>query len=111
MSVQTNQFDETSLIGVTRSLIKFAPSFDNKIHSVPDKFDDRGIKFVAKIAASEIENDIESVFQKMRKAFKFKRLDTKVDLPDPGWGTIETPYFTYSINASLDASFCCCPCV
>ena len=38
----------------------------------------------------------------MRKAFKFKRLDTKVDLPDPGWGTIETPYFTYSINASLD---------
>ena len=72
MSVESRQFLDTSLKGVLLSPIKASPGFDSKLHNVPDKFDDRGIQFVANIATGEIEKDIEIVFRNLRKTFKFK---------------------------------------
>ena len=94
-------FDETALVGISRCHIKELAGFDNKLHSVPDKHDARSDSFVAKIAAVDVEKDIEAIFQRLKKIFKFKRVDLKVSTPDPGWGAIETPHFTYSIHANL----------
>ncbi len=108
MNAQDNQFNDTALVGISRTKIRALSEFDSKLHSVPKTFDERSSQFIGKLASAEVENDVESIFKKLRKGFKLKRVDAKVSTPDPGWGTIETPYFVYSINATLDEEDASC---
>ena len=102
MTSASGYFDETVLAGTSRSKVKALSAYDNSQHSVPKIHDDRSSFFISKLAEADITNDVESTFQKLRKAFKFKRKEIKVLTPEPGWGLIETRYFDYAIYATLD---------
>ena len=100
MIVNSTQFDGVAFVGRTKALISELTDFDKKRHKIPQQADDRSDNFVASIANTDLENYLESEFQNLRTAFKFKRLDLTRSNPAPGCGAIETPHFIYAINVS-----------
>ena len=97
-----SKFEAISLIGITRQPLNAFSGFDKSRHSIPKSIDARTIGFVAKIAEQDVEEDLESVFQKLRQQFKFKRVEIGVSKPESGCGTIQTPFFHYSVQIQPD---------
>ena len=100
MIVNSTQFDGVAFVGRTSAPISELTGFDRKRHKIPQQSDDRSDHFVAAIANVDLENCLESDYQKLRKAFKFKRVDLARSNPAPGCGAIETPHFIYALNVS-----------
>lgn len=73
-----------------------------KTHQLPDRLSQSSQAFIAKIASEEIEQDIQSVFARLKAAFKFRRADLDISNLGEGGATIITPHFNYSIRIELD---------
>ena len=102
MSRQSNQFEDVAFVGTTRQEVRELAEFDKQTHSIPKKVDQYSSKFAGKVAAKELEDDLENVFQKLREAFRFKRKELDKSTPEIGCGSIATPHFIYAINVSLN---------
>lgn len=72
-----------------------------KNHRVPDRVDDRSEKFIAKLTEDEVKEDLNLIFQRLRKEFSLRRADMKVS-HEHGTGSIDTPYFQYSVIVCLN---------
>jgi len=57
-------------------------------------------QFLGKLAAPELDADLQATFASLRSAFGFKRKQISVSGPDEGGGMIETPHFNYEITVS-----------
>ncbi|WP_425616637.1 caspase domain-containing protein [Anatilimnocola sp. NA78] len=73
-----------------------------KTQAVPDAVNSYARSLVNQLAASEIEQDIDDVRDKLRQEFSFKRRDLESTTPGDGTGSILTPYFCYSVTVSLN---------
>ncbi len=74
-----------------------------KSHRVPDRYTDSTRSFASSCASKDLEEDLDSVFEGLKKAFAFARRDIVVSQPGDGTGTIITPYFNYSVHVELNA--------
>ena len=77
-------------------LVQRLPGFSKSKHRVPEDVTDRAQVFVGSLAADRIRDDLDSVFQLLRTAFRFKRTQLKTQETADGAGSIETPYFRYT---------------
>lgn len=84
--------DETGMI---RRLSGF-----KKSHHVPEDVNGAAASFVGRIAETEIKSDLERMFEKIRDAFGYKRLDMEVHGPNDGTGSIDTPAFAYAVSVT-----------
>jgi hypothetical protein len=75
-----------------------------KTHRAPDPADGRTQEYIAGISASELKQDLDSVYSALKQAFGFKRRELSVAEPADGTGTIVTPFFSYSISIALDVA-------
>lgn len=82
----------------TRSceLVQRLPGFRKSKHRVPEEVTDRTQVFVGALTADRIRDDLDSVFQLLRNAFRFKRTQMKTQETSDGAGSISTPYFRYT---------------
>ncbi len=58
-----------------------------KGQKIPEKKSSYSDSLVAKLAQQEINDELTTTHDNLRSAFKFKRLDTKVDEPVEGGGS------------------------
>jgi hypothetical protein len=96
-------FRRLSFVGEVLSRVKNLSGW-KKSFSVPDSANSRGQAYVAGIAAGDLKQDIDAVYDSLRQAFGFKRRELSVAGPADGTGTIVTPDFSYSISVSLNAA-------
>ncbi|MGC4002319.1 MAG: caspase family protein [Pirellulales bacterium] len=82
--------------------VKALPGFNKKTHRVPDAVSRYNETFVAGLAHSEIKEDLDTIYARLKKFFRFARADLSVAEPGDGTGSIVTPFFNYSINVALD---------
>lgn len=75
-----------------------------KTHRVPDPVESRAQEYIADISASELKQDLDSVYDALKQAFGFKRRELSIAEPADGTGTIITPFFSYSISIALNAA-------
>ena len=73
-----------------------------KHHKIPTARTAAAQIFVANIASSDIEDDLNAAFAKLRDAFGFGRKDIKVKRGESG-GSIITPFFDYDVTLSISA--------
>jgi len=71
-------------------------------HRIPEEDSDRARDFVAKIAADEINRDLDERFSDFRRVLGLKRTQMQVSDADAGAGFIRTPEFTYQVSIALD---------
>lgn len=91
---------EVSLVREHRRPVRQLAGF-RKGHRVPDLVNDAARRFVSQIAAGDIRRAVDEIRDRLRREFRFKRLDLKVDGPTEGGGTIITPFFTFMIEVIL----------
>ena len=73
-----------------------------KGHSLPDRANHSSQTFVTSLAKDQVTEDLKSVFQALKGAFKLKRADIEVSDQGDGTGTVITPNFNYSVSVQLD---------
>lgn len=71
---------------------------------LPDQASEGTHRWVASMAESEMDDDLQSTLDRLREQFRFKRRELQIEGPIEGIGTIQTPCFTYqiSVQASED---------
>src|SRR5688500_12874262 len=84
----------------TASLVRNLRAFA-KGHEVPTRANSHAKKFVARLAAEEIQADIDAVFQAVRDAFGFKRKELEAS-SEGASGYLRTPRFEYRVHVELD---------
>jgi hypothetical protein len=72
-----------------------------KGHAVPDRASAAARKFIARLAADDIQADLEKTYQSLRESYGFKRRQLESSHAD-GNGVIRTPRFVYSISVACD---------
>lgn len=82
--------------GLVRNLRGFA-----KGHEVPSRSNAAAKKFIARLAADEIKEDLDRIFQAVRDAFGFKRKELEAS-SEGGSGYLRTPRFEYRIHVEQD---------
>lgn len=73
-----------------------------KHYRIPDRYSDATEAFAAECAAAEIGMELDRLYDKLRRAFRFARRDLTACEPRDGTGTIITPYFSYSVAITLN---------
>ncbi|MFT5301171.1 MAG: hypothetical protein ACI814_001956 [Mariniblastus sp.] len=73
-----------------------------KHHRVPTTCSDSDHRYLADLAESDIDADLQEVFSALRKSFGLKRKEISVDGPSDGGGVITTPFFNYEIQVILN---------
>lgn len=68
---------------------------------LPDQASDSANKWVASMAESELDEDLQQTLDRLREAFRFKRRELQIDGPMDGLGVITTPFFTYQITVEV----------
>jgi hypothetical protein len=71
-------------------------------YSIPDQCNDSSDRFTAKLAAEELSQELDTMYEALKSAFKFSRRDLDAADPIEGAGTIITPHFHYSVSARLN---------
>jgi hypothetical protein len=84
--------------------IKSLSGFRKETHRIPDSASPSNEAFVAKLAATDLSDDLDLRFAALKSAFAFKRVDLNVSGPAEGAGTIISPYFTYHVQVSQNAA-------
>ena len=72
-----------------------------KTHRVPEEVNTHTQSFVARLAAQQVKDDLDKIFEQLRIAFRFKRTEIQSSDED-GSGTITTPYFRYGSTVFLN---------
>ena len=73
-----------------------------KSHSLPDRANEWARKYVNRVAAADIKADLDSVFDKVRDEFAYKRKDLDVSAERDGLGFIRTPDFEYTVSVEVN---------
>lgn len=95
-----SDLSNVTLVREQRSRVRDLKGY-RKSHKVPTEVNDYANSFVARIAADDIGQDLESRFADFRKLLKFKRIELQVTNPEDGVGLIKTPLFDYQVTAAL----------
>lgn len=72
-------------------------------HRVPTAIDHRALTFIEELTRTTLDDDLQTVFERIRERFGFKRRDFVVHGPEQRRGTIETPLFIYEIEVEICA--------
>lgn len=72
-----------------------------KNHRVPDRIDDRAEKFIADLVEAEVKEELNLIYQRLRKELSLRRADMKVS-HEYGTAAIDTPYFQYALVVCLN---------
>lgn len=86
------------LVREQRSRIRDLKGF-RKSHQVPTEINDHTNSFVGRIAAEDLNEELNVCFDEFRKALKLKRTELTVQDPEAGTAGITTPHFLYQITA------------
>jgi len=73
-----------------------------KHYRIPSYHNNTADDFAANCAADELKEDLDTVYDALKKAFGFTRRDLVAPEPEGGSGGIITPYFDYSVTVSLN---------
>ena len=88
------------LVRTRRSRVRDLKGY-RKSHQPPAEYNDHTAAFVARIAADDLEEHLESRFSDFRRQLKCRRTDLVVTEPEGGLAAITTPWFEYQIRAAL----------
>jgi hypothetical protein len=69
---------------------------------IPDRYSDVTGQFATSLAGNELRDDLDHIYGRLKDAFGFRRRDLDASEPMDGTGTINTPYFNYSITVALN---------
>lgn len=72
-----------------------------KGHTVPERSSIAASRFLARIAADDLQADMDETYQALRESFGLKRKQIEASLAE-GAAVIHTPRFTYSIKVDAD---------
>ncbi|OWK34905.1 caspase family protein [Fimbriiglobus ruber] len=73
-----------------------------KHYRIPSYHNHSAEEFAASCAFEELKEDLDTVFNGLKKAFGFVRRDLEAPDPERSSGGIITPYFDYSVSVSLN---------
>lgn len=90
-------------VGRDGGAVKNLAGFRKQHHTVPDAVNDATSAFLAKLCAAELAEEGESMFQRARSAFGYKRKEISLEVTSPG-ALLKTPDFTCTLDYSLDAA-------
>jgi Caspase domain len=94
------------LSGESIAKIDRLPGFVKNSHKVPNSINSSANSFVVKIGAEVLKNEISDIGRQLVDTLRFKRKQIRPTIDDDS-GSIETPFFDYSIRLSqsnLDAT-------
>ena len=94
--------DKVSFFGTRRQPVAALAGF-RKHHRIPTGDDSTRLRYLAEIANSDVDQDLDELFQQIRSAFGLKRKELQVSGPIDASGSIHTPLFDYRIDLLLDA--------
>lgn len=77
-----------------------------KTHQVPTEFNGHTQAFVARIAADDINAELESRFSQLKLNLKCRRTQLSVSDAIDGTGVIASPWFDYRVTVALDSEKC-----
>ncbi len=87
----------------TESLVRMKDlSGYRKTQCLPDRANEWARKYVARIAAADIKADVDSVFDRIREQFGYKRKDLDVSVERDGFGYIRSPDFEYTVSLRVN---------
>lgn len=89
--------------GNSGGLVKALRGFKKSHHSVPDAVNAATSGFLIKLAAEELAEEAEQVFQNARTLFQYKRKDISLDLGGGG-AVLSTKDFVFEIVYSLSSA-------
>ncbi len=75
-----------------------------KFHRVPQAAGDAEQRLLHNISQSELDEDLDATFARLRNEFGFKRKELVASDVNFGGGKIETPFFDFEISVELDES-------
>jgi len=87
------------LRGETRLRVKALGGY-RKFHRLPDRINDSSRRFVAELAAPDIQADVDQFYASIRELLGYKRRDVEGSA-DRGSGFVRTPDFEYSVSVDL----------
>lgn len=91
------------LVGCQTFRVNSLSGFVKRQHRIPDEASDRAQAFIAKIAQKELEDDLDQVFDNLRRTLGMKRTELLSTDPENGVGQITTALFDYQNSVQLDA--------
>lgn len=90
---------EIRLISQQRTAVKSLSGF-RKHHKLPEKGTVLSDSFLADVAESDLNGDLDTTFKKLRAEFGFKRKELSATDPIGNVGEVATPGFTYEVSVS-----------
>lgn len=94
------QVKRVALRAMSGSMIRNLRGF-TKGHEVPSRVNSAAQKFVARLAAEDIEADLDRTYRAVREAFGFKRRQLEASSEGDA-GYLRTPLFEYRMHAEID---------
>ncbi len=73
-----------------------------KGYSIPSRHGSAAQAFINTLSAADIETDVENVRSRLKREFRFKRLEVTVDNDGDGGANVATPYFNYNVSVLQD---------
>ena len=101
-SRETPPISQIALVSEQRCRVRDLSGF-RRSHQVPRECNDRTRNFVGKIAADDINKDLDDRFDEFRRHLELRRVDMKVSDPENGCGAIVTPWFDYRVIVTQDS--------
>lgn len=92
---------EVRLIGRRTQAFRSLRGFDKSRHTVPDAVSSATSGFLARLAAPELGEEAESVFQQVRRGLAYKRAELSLDVTSPS-AVLTARDFTLELAYALD---------
>jgi hypothetical protein len=86
--------------GIAHSKVKDLANY-RKTYQLPDRVTPRANQFFARLAAPELQSDLDAMYGTIVESFSYRRKDVHKGLDD-GSGSIRTPDFEYAVGVELD---------
>jgi len=90
-----------SFVGRSGGVVKSLGGFRKQHHTLPDAVNAATSAFLAKLCAGELAEEGESLFQRVRAAFGYKRAELALDVASPQ-AVLTARDFTFEIGYALD---------
>lgn len=87
------------LRGESRAKVKSLGGY-RKFHRLPDRVGDHARRFVAELAAPDVQADVDQFYAAIRELLGYKRRDVEGSA-DRGSGHVRTPDFEYSVSVTV----------
>lgn len=97
--VSAISFTNISMVGEESGKVVRLPGFRKGSHKAPGSINSSANSFIQKIGADIVNDEISEISDKLRTAFKYKRVEMRAG-SEGGYGSIETPDFDYVVTIS-----------